>query len=111
MSTTLTCNEKPDVICSGTLTEHGLRSFAVFDENDCFVGIKSGVRSDDINPDWRSEALRWSYVLKAVDISRQTGKADRASLIACRNVTSLPFSSSVTIELFAYIIVRTAWLS
>lgn len=89
MSTTLTCNEEPDVICSGTLTEDDLRRFAIFDENDRFVGIKPGISSDDINADWRSEALSWSYVLKAIDITRQTGKPDSAKLIACAYLLQL----------------------
>jgi hypothetical protein len=89
MSTTLTCNEEPDVICSGTLTKVDLRRFGIFDENDRFVGIKPGVRSDDINPDWRSEALRWAYVLKAIDVTRQIGKPDRARLIACAQLLQI----------------------
>jgi hypothetical protein len=48
-----------DILCAGQQTEEDLRRFAVFDDNDRYVGLKLGLTADDINPNCFRDALSW----------------------------------------------------
>jgi hypothetical protein len=86
-----------DILCAGQQTEEYFRRFAVFDDNDRYVGLKLGLTADDINPNWSRDALSWGCVFCAVHISSPIRKPDRVRQIAealaisvVANVFSLP---------------------
>lgn len=76
-------NTDTDPLAGMSEKQRQIFRFGAFDEKRYkYLGLKPGVTADDINPNWRSEALRLLFAASAVDSSINARKGERIRRVA-----------------------------